>query len=189
MTTIAQTARFMRRFYDIAGDGVLDHSAALQTNQSAGEKQPGARAVCSQVPDGNKRVPMLTHSTELTPDRILDFIDRHFTKPITPRDVASAMHYSLCHLTHVARKTLGASVSDLILARRIAAAQHLLAESTLPVSAVARQVGFADNAYFSRRFSRATGASPSAWRKLHRKPSVRVRCHACGTILPQASRH
>lgn len=120
----------------------------------------------------------------LTPEPILRYIDQHFAQPITPRDVAAAMHYSLCHLTHVARKTLGASVSDLILQRRIQAAQHMLAGSTLPISAVAHRVGFTDVAYFSRRFSRATGVSPSRWRRMHGPAVSPARCHACGTVLP-----
>lgn len=127
---------------------------------------------------------MVSQSRELTPDRILQYVNQHFNEPITPRDVAAAMHYSLCHLTHLARKALGASVSELIFQRRISAAQRLLAESTLPVSMVAHQVGFTDIAYFSRRFSRATGASPSQWRRAHGNFPALARCHACGTPLP-----
>jgi len=126
---------------------------------------------------------MMPHPCDLTSDRILDYIDQHFAEAISPRHVACALHYSLCHLTHVARKMLGASISELILQRRIAAAQDLLAESALPVSAIARQVGFVDGAYFSRRFARATGASPTRWRNVHRAQRQRARCHACGRIL------
>lgn len=128
---------------------------------------------------------MLQQCTDLTPDRILNYVDSHFADAITPRDVAAAMNYSLCHLTHVARKHLGASVGDLIIARRIAAAQRLLVESALPVATIAQEVGFSDVAYFSRRFSRATGASPSYWRKLHATAALQRRCHACGTLLPR----
>lgn len=126
---------------------------------------------------------MVSQQHELTPERLLQFIDEHFREPITPRAVATSLHYSLCHLTHLARKTLGGSVSDLILQRRIAEAQRLLAESTLPITMVARQVGFTDIAYFSRRFSRAAGVSPSRWRRTHGTGQPK-RCHACGTVLP-----
>lgn len=131
---------------------------------------------------------MMPHPCDLTPDRILNYIDEHFAETISPRHVAGALHYSLCHLTHVARKMLGASISELILQRRISAAQALLAESALPVSAIARQVGFADGAYFSRRFASATGASPTRWRKIHRAPPQHARCHACGRILSHSRR-
>ena len=127
---------------------------------------------------------MLQYEGELTPERILDYIDTHFAQPIAPRDVAAAMHYSLCHLTHVARKALGASIGDLILQRRIWAAQRLLAETVLPVAVIAQAVGFSDTAYFSRRFSQTTGSSPSRWRKGRENTHAHRRCHACGTLLP-----
>jgi AraC-like DNA-binding protein len=126
---------------------------------------------------------MVAQHIELTPQAILDYVDRHFAEPISPRDVAAAMHYSLCHVTHVARRYLGAPVSELILQRRIEAARRLLEESTMPIALVAAQVGFGDVAYFSRRFSQAAGVAPSQWRKLHRHSPHGSRCHACGTAL------
>jgi AraC-like DNA-binding protein len=122
---------------------------------------------------------------ELTPERIVRHIDANFHQPITPRDVASAMNYSLCHLTHLTRKYLGCSVGDLLLKRRLQAARQLLIETGLTVSHVAARVGFTDLAYFSRRFSQEIGASPSQWRKLERgRAQARPFCHACGRVLP-----
>jgi AraC-like DNA-binding protein len=128
---------------------------------------------------------MDAHNSDLTATRVLTYIDSHFDEPITPRTVAEAIHYSLGHLTHVTRKTLGRSVGELILQRRIDAARTMLEETPEPVAWIAAAVGFTDLAYFSRRFSQQMGASPSQWRKLHRAkvPSKRV-CHACGQPLP-----
>lgn len=128
---------------------------------------------------------MVPPAREMMPQRILDYIERHFTEAITPHDVADALHYSLCHLTHVTQQLLGASVGDLLLQRRMLAAQRLLAESDLSVTEIARRVGFSDGAYFSRRFSRATGASPSVWRKNFGHP--RVRCQPCKTVVPSVT--
>ena len=127
---------------------------------------------------------MVAPTCELTPERILAFVDRHFCEPIAPRDVASALHYSLCHVTHVARKSLGVSLTELIFRRRIAEAQRLLAETALPVCTVAKRVGFADGAYFTRRFTRASGTSPTLWRRRHARRAARSHCHACGAALP-----
>jgi AraC-like DNA-binding protein len=131
---------------------------------------------------------MVPQHIELTPEAILDYIEQHYAEPIGPRDVAEAMHYSLCHVTHVSRRRLGMSVSGLILQRRIAAARCLLEESAIQIAHVAARVGFADVAYFSRRFSRAMGASPSRWRKLHREGADgNGRCHTCGGVLPSVA--
>jgi AraC-like DNA-binding protein len=128
---------------------------------------------------------MDSRSSAVTIERILTFIDAHFDKPIGPRNVAAAMNYSRGHLTHVTRKTLGCSVGELILRRRIDAACHMLEDSLAPVTWIAARVGFSDVAYFSRRFSQQMGTSPSHWRKLHHigDDSLRL-CPACGRPLP-----
>lgn len=125
------------------------------------------------------------HRGDLTPERILHYIDANFDRPLTPRDVAAALHYSTCHLSHVARRELGCTVRDLIFERRMAAARRLLAETHLPVSRIAARVGFADVAHFSRRFSHETGCAPTHWRKINAAAQhARPRCQACGRAFP-----
>ena len=50
-------------------------------------------------------------------------------------------------------------------AHQCADLQRLLAETTLPVTAIAAECGLPDSAYFARLFHKFTGTSPSAWRK------------------------
>lgn len=121
----------------------------------------------------------------LTPERILHYIEAHYHEPITPRDVAAALHYSLCHLTHVTQRTLGASPGDLLLRRRIAKARRLLQETALPVARIAARVGFTDLAHFSRRYSQVMGVSPTQYRKVYgRAARHRCVCRGCGRALP-----
>jgi|GEM_PF-5097758 len=128
---------------------------------------------------------MDSYSCDFTTQRVVSYIDTHFDEPITPRDVAAEMHYSLGHLTHLTRKTLGCSVGELILRRRINAARQMLENTLAPVAWIAASTGFTDIAYFSRRFSQQMGASPSQWRKMHqRKMRSQPICHACGQALP-----
>jgi len=49
-------------------------------------------------------------------------------------------------------------------------ARALLAESGLPVTEVARRVGYADPFYFSKVFRRHAGDSPSRWRGPRQAP-------------------
>ena len=46
-------------------------------------------------------------------------------------------------------------------------AQDLLSSTDLGVAAVARRVGYDAEEAFSRAFKRASGSSPSAWRRDH----------------------
>jgi AraC family transcriptional activator of pobA len=48
-------------------------------------------------------------------------------------------------------------------------AQELLANTGMPISQVAFQIGFADPAYFTRFFKRETGQNPGVFRKSHRR--------------------
>ena len=67
------------------------------------------------------------------------------------------------------RRLLGEPPARQVARRRIAEACRLLAESELPVAAVAAAVGFADPLYFSRRFRAETGTTASDYRKAHRQ--------------------
>lgn len=51
---------------------------------------------------------------------------------------------------------------------RLREACRLLVESTLAVGEVAREVGFEDELYFSRRFRKETGMAPSDYRRVYR---------------------
>lgn len=63
---------------------------------------------------------------------------------------------------------------ELVLQARLARARTLLAESALPVAAVAREVGYEDPAYFSRLFTRRVGTAPSRYRRRYRGFAGRV---------------
>jgi YesN/AraC family two-component response regulator len=47
---------------------------------------------------------------------------------------------------------------------RVLQAKHYLSHTTDAISTIARQVGFKDQAYFSRVFHKITGMSPQAFR-------------------------
>lgn len=77
---------------------------------------------------------------------------------------AAAAFLSPNYLAHLIKKETGRTFTELVTDRRIALAQSLLVHSTKRVGEIAQRVGFRDEAYFSRRFRRATGMSPSDYR-------------------------
>lgn len=58
----------------------------------------------------------------------------------------------------------GRSFRDLLAEARYVKAQHLLSHTTLPVEAIAQQLGYAESAAFIHAFQRWAGMSPSAFR-------------------------
>ncbi|WP_217428281.1 AraC family transcriptional regulator [Microlunatus speluncae] len=96
---------------------------------------------------------------------VFDLIETRFGEPISLRDVAAAVAVTPAHLTTVVRRKSGRTVQQWITERRMIEARRLLAETTLPVAAIAGRAGFTDPGYFSRVFRRDHGVSPHAWRR------------------------
>lgn len=68
------------------------------------------------------------------------------------------------HLSRACRAVTGQSALELMHERLAREARRLLAYTDAPVADVARELGFADPAYFSRFFARRAGRSPLGYR-------------------------
>lgn len=77
---------------------------------------------------------------------------------------AAALKVTPDHLSRACRAVTGQSALDLLHERLLHEARRLLAYTDAPVSDIARELGFADPAYFSRFFARRAGGSPVAYR-------------------------
>jgi AraC-like DNA-binding protein len=82
----------------------------------------------------------------------------------TVADVASAASVSRSLLDERFREVLGRSPIRYLTEWRMHVAKELLATTTVPVSAVARRVGYDSEEAFSRAFKRAFDKSPAHWR-------------------------
>ncbi|MFL6143693.1 MAG: AraC family transcriptional regulator [Labedaea sp.] len=96
---------------------------------------------------------------------VFTVIERRYPRPLSLRDVATAVSLSPGHLTSTVRKRTGRTVQEWITERRMVEARRLLATTDLPVNDVGRRVGFPDPGYFARTFSRIHGISPRTWRR------------------------
>ncbi|MEO8280054.1 MAG: helix-turn-helix transcriptional regulator [Ideonella sp.] len=79
-------------------------------------------------------------------------------------DVASAACLSPNYVSHLVKRELGKSFVDLLTCMRMDAAKPLLLSTTHRVSEIADQVGFDDEAHFSRRFRQLEGCTPTEFR-------------------------
>ncbi len=76
---------------------------------------------------------------------------------------------SEAQLRYACAKAGESAPAQIILARRMIEAKRLLIYSDMPVAACGESLGFADPAYFSRQFAKATGQAPGAYRRQHRR--------------------
>ena len=98
--------------------------------------------------------------------RMSEYVRKNLSDPdLSLKKAASAAFLSPNYLTHWLRKEVGKTFSELVLERRMHLARTLLLNGSKPVGEVARLCGFADEAYFSRRFRHAHGMPPGQFRK------------------------
>ncbi|OGB03587.1 MAG: hypothetical protein A3G29_01015 [Burkholderiales bacterium RIFCSPLOWO2_12_FULL_64_99] len=102
-------------------------------------------------------------STETLADRVLTHLGLFSGSYPSADDVARALGLS----ERTLRRQLSDedhSFRDLLAQARYVKAQHLLRHTTLPVEAIAQQLGYAESAAFIHAFQRWAGMTPSAFR-------------------------
>ena len=109
-------------------------------------------------------------TTEQTDTQRLElYLDEHYMEKLSLASISKQMHIGRTKLCTLAKELSGGqTLSYLIAQRRINAAKRLLAQTNLPISAVAEQVGINDYNYFSKVFRSIAGTTPSAFRKQYR---------------------
>ncbi|WP_329075331.1 AraC family transcriptional regulator [Streptomyces niveus] len=82
---------------------------------------------------------------------------------------AKHLGVSVAELRELVRRLAGSTPKDYVMTIRLGRAKDLLATTDLPVSSIARRVGYDDPAYFTRVFNRRVGLSPSGFREQHHR--------------------
>lgn len=93
------------------------------------------------------------------------FVRDNLSDPLAVADVAAAVGFHPDHLSHLFRRELGITVGGYLATCRLERAKQLLSTGAAPVAEVAAASGFRDPRYFSRAFRRATGLSPTDFRR------------------------
>jgi len=91
--------------------------------------------------------------------------EKLYDPDLTPSAVASRAGLDLWQFCRKFKAVTGMTCSEFIAERRMREARRLLAREDLLVKEVAYRVGFDDSNYFSRRFKRFVGKSPTSYRK------------------------
>ncbi len=136
------------------------HSRVLVQNKGIwGEGE--ARSGIARLLYGEEGLPAATSSIVR---RTVAFLDGHYASAITRWKLAEAVNASEDYVSRVFHRELGLTPWEYLTRLRVQRAKELLRGSSRSVAAVAREVGFSDQAYFSRVFRKATGSSPQAFR-------------------------
>ena len=110
------------------------------------------------------RLPVDTEPSSLG-HQVQEYIDRHYSEPLTLQILGDALHASPYYLSHVFKEVCGYSPRQYLLRRRIGEAQNLLISTDLPISRIAELVGYETQNYFNLQFSKYVGMPPRKFRQ------------------------
>ena len=97
-----------------------------------------------------------------------ELLERDFAIAHDVAHYANALRYSARTLARATEAATGQTPKDVIQDRLVLEARRLLGHTDLPVSSIARQLGFRDPSNFSAFFTQKTGTTPTSFQRSQR---------------------
>lgn len=95
----------------------------------------------------------------------LALVEDALHRPLAVEELAAAAGLRPQPFIRAFRRAYGTTPAQFVIERRVARACRLLLDTGLDLPAVARACGFPDRHYLTRRFTRAMGVGPAAYRR------------------------
>ena len=95
---------------------------------------------------------------------ICRYLQKRYGEPISLASLGLYFHCSTVTLTESCRAEYGTTIMQMLAEIRMERARELLEKSAASVGEIAERCGYTDMGYFSKRFRKAYGMSPTAWR-------------------------
>lgn len=98
--------------------------------------------------------------------RIVDYIHANLSSKITLKDIGEHTFFSPIYCDTVFKNTMGRSIVDYTIEKRIDEAKKLIVHNTLSLAKISEAVGFSDYNYFARTFKKRSGYTPLEYKKV-----------------------
>ena len=95
----------------------------------------------------------------------ISYISNNFKEKITPKDVAAQVYFSIDYLGKVFKRATGKTLMEYIAFVRIEEAKNLLLTTSMSISEISAEVGFASSSYFIRSFKKYCYVTPHTYKK------------------------
>lgn len=97
--------------------------------------------------------------------RATAYLLEHLRDPVSVADAARHVGLSSSRLSHLFRIQTGQTLLQFVERERLARAKQLLLLSGRTVTQIANEVGYENPFYFTLRFKKHTGSSPTEWKR------------------------
>jgi AraC family transcriptional regulator len=97
--------------------------------------------------------------------RVLDYIDAHLTDELGLIELAAIAGLSPHHFVEAFKISVGKPPHQLVMERRVQRAQELLRDDERSIAEIAHAAGFSSQSHLTANFRRATGLTPSRFRR------------------------
>ncbi len=104
-------------------------------------------------------------SGKLNIHRIKKYVDSHYREELTLKSIANKFFMNPVYMGQLFKKTYGIYFKDYLLQVRMCEAKKNLRQTDMRIYEVAENVGFSNSDYFVTQFEKATGVTPTQYRK------------------------
>jgi AraC family transcriptional regulator len=116
--------------------------------------------------------------------RVKRYVEDNMSRTIAIDELAELARLSSSYFSAAFKTSFGLSPHSYIIAQRVERAKQLMLSTDAPLCEIALDCGLADQAHLSRIFRRATGTTPSAWRRFGKRPATRREAGEYDAALP-----
>lgn len=104
-------------------------------------------------------------SSDSVVKRILNYMDKNYSKPLRLESLAELFNYNSAYLGKIFKNYTGENFNAYLDKIRIENAKELLAQNDLKIYEVSERVGFKNKDYFFSKFKKHVGVSPKEYKK------------------------
>ncbi|MBO9198089.1 helix-turn-helix transcriptional regulator [Rhizobium sp. 16-449-1b] len=105
--------------------------------------------------------------------RVKRYVEDNMSRTVAIDELAELARLSTSYFSAAFKTSFGLSPHSYVIAQRVERAKQLMLSTDAPLCEIALDCGLADQAHLSRIFRRATGTTPSAWRRFRLRPAAR----------------
>lgn len=98
--------------------------------------------------------------------RINEYISNNFNKTLTYDELSEMFNIKTTTMKNCYKSIFGETINETIIKNRLEKGAKLLKDSSLPITEIAIEVGYADHSKFSNAFKKKYNITPSEYKKL-----------------------